>query len=91
MRAATGSEPVRQAFEVDLIDPVEDRHHGLASNVMAWVGPAKTQGESKVPAVQLTLPALHTQGLISVILFDFDVVTRLLKLRYHKKGLTAAY
>src|SRR5258706_4262241 len=29
MRAATGTKPVREAFEVDLIYLVEDRHHGL--------------------------------------------------------------
>src|SRR6266705_6404429 len=32
MRAATGTEPVRKAFEVDLIDLVEDRHHGLLND-----------------------------------------------------------
>ena len=32
MRAATGPEPVRKAFEVDLIDLVEDRHHGLLND-----------------------------------------------------------
>src|SRR5450755_4141362 len=32
MRAATGPEPVREAFEVDLIDLVEDRHHGLLND-----------------------------------------------------------
>jgi hypothetical protein len=31
MRAATGTEPLRKAFEVDLIYLVEDRHHGLLS------------------------------------------------------------
>jgi hypothetical protein len=29
MRATTGPEPVREAWEVDLIDLIEDRHHGL--------------------------------------------------------------
>src|SRR5437660_11575209 len=29
MRAATGTKPVREAFEVDLIYLVEDRHHSL--------------------------------------------------------------
>ena len=29
MRAATGTEPIREAFEIDLIYLVEDRHHGL--------------------------------------------------------------
>ena len=28
MRAATGTEPVRKAFEVDLVDLVEDRSRG---------------------------------------------------------------
>src|ERR1700674_1379821 len=32
MRAATGTEPVRKALEVDLIDLVEDRHHGLLND-----------------------------------------------------------
>src|ERR1019366_7414703 len=32
MRAATGPEPVRKAFEVDLIDLIEDRHHSLLNN-----------------------------------------------------------
>src|ERR1039457_6301868 len=32
MRAATGPEPVREAFEVDLIDMIEDRHHGLLND-----------------------------------------------------------
>src|SRR5271156_4228553 len=31
MRAATGTEPVGEAFEVDLIYLVEDRHHSLFS------------------------------------------------------------
>jgi hypothetical protein len=29
MRATTGPEPVRKALEVDRIDLIEDRHHGL--------------------------------------------------------------
>jgi hypothetical protein len=29
MRASTGTESIRKALEVDLIDLVEDRHHGL--------------------------------------------------------------
>jgi hypothetical protein len=29
MRAATGTEPIRKALEVDLINLVEDRHNGL--------------------------------------------------------------
>src|SRR4029077_127965 len=32
MRAATGTKPVREAFEVDLIYLVEDRHHRLLNN-----------------------------------------------------------
>src|SRR6267154_4651502 len=32
MRAATGTEPVRKAFEVDLGYLVEDRHYGLLNN-----------------------------------------------------------
>src|SRR5712692_7724497 len=32
MRAATGTEPVRKAFEVDLVDLVEDRHHRLLND-----------------------------------------------------------
>src|SRR5712664_728704 len=32
MRAATGPETVRKAFEVDLIDLVEDRHHRLLND-----------------------------------------------------------
>src|SRR5437667_1049754 len=32
MRAATGPEPVREALEVDLINLVEDRHHGLLND-----------------------------------------------------------
>src|SRR5260370_27805130 len=32
MRAATGTEPVRKAFEVDLVYLIEDRHHGLLNN-----------------------------------------------------------
>src|SRR6266705_1271907 len=32
MRAATGTEPVRKAFEVDLVDLVEDRHHCLLND-----------------------------------------------------------
>ena len=32
MRAATGPEPVGKALEVDLIDLVEDRHHGLLND-----------------------------------------------------------
>src|SRR5438552_15662932 len=34
MRAATGTEPVRKALEVDLIDLVEDRHHGLLNDLV---------------------------------------------------------
>src|SRR5260370_4886327 len=32
VRAASGTEPIRKAFEVDLIDLAEDRHHGLLNN-----------------------------------------------------------
>src|SRR5438477_6334172 len=32
VRAATGPKPVREAFEVDLIDLVEDRHHSLLND-----------------------------------------------------------
>lgn len=32
MRAATGPKPIRKTFEVDLIDLVEDRHHGLLND-----------------------------------------------------------
>ena len=32
MRAATGPEPVRKAFEVDLVDLVENRHHSLLND-----------------------------------------------------------
>src|SRR5215467_8973218 len=32
MRAATGTEPVRKALEVDLVDLVEYRHHGLLND-----------------------------------------------------------
>src|SRR5229473_2978265 len=34
MRAATGSEPVRKAFEVGLVNLVEDRHHGLLDDLV---------------------------------------------------------
>ena len=32
MRAATRPEPVREAFEVDLIDMVDGRHHRLLND-----------------------------------------------------------
>ena len=32
MRAATGTEPIREALEIDLIDLIEDRHHSLLNN-----------------------------------------------------------
>jgi hypothetical protein len=32
MRAASGPEPVGKAFEVDLVNLVEDRHHGLLND-----------------------------------------------------------
>jgi hypothetical protein len=32
MRAATGPEPIREAFEVDLVYLVEDRHHSLLND-----------------------------------------------------------
>ena len=32
MRAATGPESVRKAFEVDLVDLVENRHHSLLND-----------------------------------------------------------
>src|SRR5665213_2712690 len=32
MRAATGTEPIREALEVDLTNLVEDRHHGLLND-----------------------------------------------------------
>ena len=32
MRAAPGTEPIRKAFEVDLINLVENRHHGLLND-----------------------------------------------------------
>src|SRR5207245_9071894 len=34
MRAATGPEPVRKAFEVGLVNLVEDRHHGLLDDLV---------------------------------------------------------
>src|SRR5262249_49994318 len=34
MRAATGPESVRKAFEVDLINLVEDRHHSLLNDLV---------------------------------------------------------
>src|SRR5260370_34956398 len=34
MRAATGSEPVRKAFEVGLVNLVEDRHHGVLDDLV---------------------------------------------------------
>ena len=34
MRAASGSEPVRKAFEVDLVNLVEDRHHSLLDDLV---------------------------------------------------------
>src|SRR5207244_1177711 len=34
MRAATGSEPVRKAFEVGLVNLVEDRHHSLLDDLV---------------------------------------------------------
>jgi hypothetical protein len=34
MRAATGSEPVREALEIDLIYLVEDRNHGLLNDLV---------------------------------------------------------
>jgi hypothetical protein len=32
MRAATWPKPAREAFEVDLVDLVEDRHHSLLND-----------------------------------------------------------
>src|SRR5260370_7957989 len=32
VRAASGTEPIRKALEVDLIDLAEDRHHGLLND-----------------------------------------------------------
>src|SRR5216684_1759529 len=34
MRAASGTEPIRKALEVDLIDLVEDRHHSLLNDLV---------------------------------------------------------
>ena len=34
MWAATGTEPVREALEVDLVYLVEDRHHGLLNDLV---------------------------------------------------------
>jgi hypothetical protein len=34
MRAATRTEPVRKAPEVDLVNLVEDRHHGLLDDLV---------------------------------------------------------
>jgi hypothetical protein len=34
MWAATGPEPIRKAFEVDLINLVENRHHSLLNNLV---------------------------------------------------------
>src|SRR3569623_2041482 len=34
MRAATGPESVRKAFEVGLVNPVEDRHHRLLDDLV---------------------------------------------------------
>jgi len=34
LRAATGPETVTKAFEVDLIDLIEDRHHGLLHDLV---------------------------------------------------------
>ena len=41
MRAATGTEPVRKAFEVDLVYLVEDRHHRLLHNFVLQRGDAQ--------------------------------------------------
>src|SRR5207248_2564181 len=34
MRAAAGTEPVREALEVDLVDLVENRHHSLLNDLV---------------------------------------------------------
>src|SRR6516225_5538126 len=34
MRAATGPESVREAFEVDLVNLIEDRHHSLLDDLV---------------------------------------------------------
>ncbi len=36
MRAATGTEPVREAHEVDLVNLIEDRHHGLLDYLVLY-------------------------------------------------------
>jgi hypothetical protein len=34
MRAASGSEPIRKAFEVHLVNLIEDGHHSLLNNLV---------------------------------------------------------
>src|SRR6516225_3887952 len=49
MRAATGTEPVREAFEVDLIYLVEDRHHGLLNDFVLQ----RRDAQRTLPSVSL--------------------------------------
>ena len=49
MRAATGTEPVREALEVDLIYLVEDRHHGLLNDFVLQ----RRDAQRTLPSVSL--------------------------------------
>ena len=49
VRAATGTEPVREALEVDLIDLVEDRYHGLLNDFVLQ----RCDAQRTLPSVSL--------------------------------------
>ena len=50
MRAATGTEPLRKAFEVDLVYLIEDRHHGLLNNFVLQCRDAPTAVADRQPS-----------------------------------------
>src|SRR5260370_32936636 len=49
MRAATGTEPIRKAPEVDLVNLVEDRHHGLLDDLVLQ----RRDAQRALPSVSL--------------------------------------
>jgi hypothetical protein len=55
MRAATGTEPIREALEVDLINLVEDRHHGLLNDFVLQ----RRDAQRTLPSVSLRRNNMH--------------------------------
>ena len=51
VRAAPGSEPIRKAFEVDLVDLVENRHHSMLNDLVLQCCDAQRDVAARQPSV----------------------------------------